>query len=158
VARTGLILCALLLALPVAAAAKTPPALTGYGATRAVFDAHHRRDPKGKGYLPRLKSGRDAVQAVFQGGVALHVVVAFAPAVRDTAALRAAAKLLPPDARRLRVVRQPGCEQVVYASLAFARRFQSAIWVELKSAGRFARGAVVSATLDASAADSAIPC
>ncbi len=143
-AKTILALCALLVALPAAAAAKTPP-LTGYGATRAVFLAHH---PPG----PRLR-------VVFVEGDALHVSLAFAPTKSEAAALAAVAKLLPADAKRLRVVHRSACLQLVYGSLAFASRFESAIWVELKGpTARYRPSAVAAATFDTAAADRTIPC
>lgn len=144
-----------------AAAASKQAVLTGYGATKKAFDAHHRADPKLKGgYLPRLKDGRDSLQVTFPGGLALWLVVNFAPAVSDEAALGAVKRVLPPDAQRIRVVRRAGCEQWFYGSNLFVREVASAIVVELRSknGAHFARGSVVKETLSAEPVDGAIPC
>jgi hypothetical protein len=141
--RTTIVAAALLLAAP--AAAKAPPALSGYGATRADFLAHHGHD---KG-----------VTASFTQGAALHVELRLPHPVAEAAALRAAARLLPADSKRIRTVDLRGCEQLVYGSLAFARRYQSAIRVELKGKQpTFSPAAVVSATFDTAPADTIVPC
>jgi hypothetical protein len=114
------------LALPLAASAQRKVAdsdrLTGYGATKKAWAAHHVADPNPKldpgcCFLPKQRDGNDRYFAVqYDGGRVFLYEMDFAPRISATTARRLMRKEVPPDARLVAHVRKRTCEQLLYRS------------------------------------------
>ena len=116
-------------ALAVTAVASAAVHLTGYGATRTAWRAHHRPDPnpklvKGCCYLPRQADGSPRYYAVLRddNGRVFNYSMHFAPKISASEAkaiLRTTE--LPADARFVRSKRNPECLILQYRSAAAKR-------------------------------------
>jgi hypothetical protein len=116
-------------ALALAAVANASVGLTGYGATRKAWAAHHQADPnpklmKGCCYLPRQTDGYDRYYAVDRDekGRVYSYSMHFAPRISASEAkflLRRSE--LPPDARLVRSKRKGECLMLQYRSAAAKR-------------------------------------
>jgi hypothetical protein len=97
--------------------------LTGFGATKKSWAAHHVRDPNPKlasgcCFLPKQRDGQDRYFSVlYDHSRVFSYEMHFDPPVTEATARRLI--LLheaPPDARLRRDVRKPTCEQIEYRS------------------------------------------
>lgn len=107
--------------------------LTGYGATRSAWAAHHRADPKlvkGCCYLPKQADGQDrylGVQRDKRGRVYIYNLH-FAPRVSASTAQALLRRTeVPADAKVVRVKRSDNCLIVQYRSEAAKRAVGSAL-------------------------------
>jgi hypothetical protein len=117
---------AAVLALPAAASAHSQSSaargLTGFGATRKAWFAHHVPDPdprliRGCCFLPKERDGQDRYYTVkYSHGRVFYYEMHFAPRVSRAAARRRTSREVPPDARLVARVRKATCEQLVYRS------------------------------------------
>ena len=136
---------ALLLAVPTAASGhhtKQTVALTGYGATRKAWAAHHRADPnpkliRGSCFLPKQNNGQDRYFDVMYGqGRVISYEMAFGPRITERFARFLMRKELPPDAHIVGQKRKPTCEQIVYRSATLKRILGDAhVGVEFSTTG-----------------------
>jgi hypothetical protein len=118
----------------VAVATASAVRLTGYGAARTAWAAHHVADPspkvvKGCCYLPKQADGLDrylGVQSDKHGRVDSYTLH-FAPRVSPSAARSLLRRSeLPADAKVVRVKRSDNCVIVLYRSEAAKRALGSA--------------------------------
>lgn len=115
---------AAVLALPAAAHSQSSATrgLTGFGATRKAWFAHHVPDPdprliRGCCFLPKERDGQDRYYTVkYSHGRVFYYEMHFAPRVSRAAARRRMSREVPPDARLVARVRKATCEQLVYRS------------------------------------------
>jgi opacity protein-like surface antigen len=110
-----------------AAAAAAAPALTGYGATRKAWYAHHKLDKSpvllaGCCFGPRQNDGQDRYYNVqYSLNRVMMYDMDFGPRLSAKDARRQVAKELPRDARLVAHKKRGHCEQFLYKSAA-ARR------------------------------------
>lgn len=112
--------------------------LSGYGATRAAWDAGHQMDPAGTGYWPRLASGYDTyTSVVFVRGRALQYTEHLYPSLAASDAVKVAGDELPPDTRIVERVPSggPACQLVVESSSTLDALAGVEVLVELHSGG-----------------------
>jgi hypothetical protein len=116
-----------LLALAIVGTAAAAVRVTGFGATRKAWAAHHRADPnpkliKGCCYLPRQADGQDRYYSVLRDhGRVFNYSMHFAPRVSATVARSLLRTELPADARLLRSKRRAECLILEYRSAAAKR-------------------------------------
>ena len=110
--------------------------LTEFGATRAVWRAHHTPDPKYTNaccFLPRQRDGHDRYYAVLYGDGTrvFSFEMAFAPTIPLGLARLVAKKEAGPGARLVYDVKKADCEQLQFKSALLSRVLRSAVLVEL---------------------------
>lgn len=134
----------MLLAVPTATSAlRSGSPLTGYGATRKAWMAHHQVDPnprleRGCCFLPRQNDGRDRYYAVLydKHTRVYSYEMDFGPRVGERTALFLVKRDLPRDARLVGQKRKATCKQFVYRSAALKRALGYArVGVELSATG-----------------------
>ena len=116
-------------ALALAAVASAAVRLTGYGASRKAWAAHHRPDPnpklvKGCCYLPRQADGRPRYYAVLRDdhGRVFSYSMHFAPRISASVAkVRLRRRELPSDAQLVRSKLRVDCLILQYRSAAAKR-------------------------------------
>ncbi len=97
-------------------------ALTGFGATRKAWFAHHTPDPnpkliRGCCFLPKQHDGQDRYYAVqYMSGRVLTYSMHYAPRLPASLVKHLMAHEIPPDARLVAHARKATCEQFVYRS------------------------------------------
>jgi hypothetical protein len=119
-------LLAAVIALPSAAAtheaSKQASRLTGFGATRRDWAAHHVADPnpklvRGCCFLPKQKDGYDRYYSVeYDNGRVVSYGMDFLPRVRASTARLLMKDELPPDAHVVARAKRGTCEQIEYRS------------------------------------------
>jgi hypothetical protein len=96
--------------------------LTGFGATRAAWNAHHSRDvgyASGCCFFPKNSDGSDRyITLEYQSGRVASYEMLFKPAVPRAVALSELHRDVPSDARRVWDVKRATCEFVEYRSRA----------------------------------------
>jgi hypothetical protein len=114
--------------------------LTGFGATRRDWAAHHVADPnpklvRGCCFLPKQKDGYDRYYNVtYSKGRVDSYGMDFLPRVRASTARLLMKEELPPDARVVARAKKGTCEQIEYRSATLMKLLGSPIvGVELSS-------------------------
>src|SRR5581483_1476506 len=112
------------------------PVLTEFGATRAVWRAHHTPDLKyanGCCFLPRQRDGQDRYYAVLydEHSRVYDFEMAFAPTISVGLARFVAKKEAGPGARLVYDLKKADCEQLEFESALLSRALKSAVLVEL---------------------------
>ncbi len=119
----------------VASGSRESQRLTGFGATKKDWYAHHTPDRSGKFepgccFLPRNKDGHDRYAAVtFVNGRVFSFDMLFSPPVTPAEAKFWIKREAPPDGKVVFDVRKPTCEQIQYRSRLLAKAFKEKVGV-----------------------------
>jgi hypothetical protein len=121
------VLATMLAALAIVRVAVAAGGLTGYGATRSAWAAHHRTDPNSKlqagcCFLPKQADGTDRYYTVaYQSGRVVSYEMSFVPAVPRAVAIAAIKADVPRDTTLVLDKRAATCEFITWRSRLLKR-------------------------------------